>query len=193
MRATTASRDVRRARPVDRRRGSGSFRNGRIIMKFAGRTVLVCAALLALASTSLSASPTSPEDGFKAATKQWIADYNAGKVDAIVDAYADDAVMMPPDAPAATGHGAMRDFLKKDIAGSKVAGITLRIDTDSAGSSGDTGWHSGSFSVLGKDGAAVGTGKFVEVWQKRDGKWALIRDIWNNDAPSAPAPASATE
>jgi ketosteroid isomerase-like protein len=31
-------------------------------------------------------------------------------------------------------------------------------------------------------------GKYVVVWKKQaDGSYKLFRDIWNNDAPSAPA------
>ncbi|HJQ97940.1 MAG TPA: hypothetical protein VJ826_06455 [Candidatus Polarisedimenticolaceae bacterium] len=35
----------------------------------------------------------------------------------------------------------------------------------------------------------------VEVWKKRDGKWPIVRDIWNSSnkllpPPEAPAPKS---
>lgn len=59
-------------------------------------------------------------------------------------------------------------------------------------SSGDLGWHAGTFAVLDADGKTVGTGKYSEIWQKMKGKWMIIRDIWNNDAPApAPTPAPA--
>lgn len=155
---------------------------------------LFCVSLLTLGYGSAFAADSTPEEMFKAQTNQWITEYNAGNADSadkIVALYTDDGSMMPPDVPAAVGHDKMREFLVKDMAASKSAGITLRIDGDSAGASGDLGWHSGTFSVLDKDSKSVGTGKFVEVWQKVDGKWMLIRDIWNNDAP-APAPAPET-
>jgi ketosteroid isomerase-like protein len=63
-----------------------------------------------------------------------------------------------------------------------------------AGVSGDLAWEWNTFSVTDKAGATVDTGKYVTVYGRRDGKWRIIRDIWNSDAPppAAPAPAAAT-
>jgi len=154
-------------------------------MTFRSKSALLLAAFFSLASSPLFAA--TPEETFKQGTQQWIAAYNAGDAETIVALYDEDAMVMPPDAKPVKGHAAIREFLAGDIKNSKAAGITLRIDSDSAGSSGDVGWHSGTFSVVDKDGKAIGTGKFVEVLQMKDGKWLLIRDIWNNDAPAAAA------
>ena len=62
---------------------------------------------------------------------------------------------------------------------------------DAAGVSGDMAWHSGTFHVAGANGANLGTGKYVEVSRKTDGKWLMIRDVWNNDAPPAAAAPAA--
>lgn len=70
--------------------------------------------------------------------------YNAGDVDRIVALYAEDAVMMPPNAPAASDHAAMRTFLAADIAATKAAGLTLALGESSAGIAGNLGWASGS-------------------------------------------------
>ena len=159
-------------------------------MQVRAKSTLLCTTLLALAASPLFASAATPEETFKAQTHAWITAYNANAADSadkIAAMYGDDAIIMPPDAPAAAGHDAMMDFLAKDMSGAKDAGISLRIDDDTAGSSGDLGWHSGAFSVVDKGGKAVGTGKFVEVWQKQDGKWMIVRDIWNNDAPASAA------
>lgn len=158
------------------------------------QAALLCCGLLALATTIVSASDDkSPEDTFRAGTAEWVAAYNAGDADRIVALYAEDAIVMPPDAPPASGHAAIRAFMTKDIASTKAAGVTLSDVNSSAGASGDVGWHAGTFAVLDADGKTVGTGKYSEIWQKKDGKWLIIRDIWNNDAPPPPpAPAPAT-
>jgi ketosteroid isomerase-like protein len=158
-------------------------------MNFRCKTALVVAALLTLVGSPTFAS--TPEETFVDGTRHWIAAYNAGDTEAIIALYDKDAVVMPPDTPAATGHEAIRAFLIGDIKSSKDAGISLRIDSDSAGAADDTGWHSGTFSVIDKDGKVVGTGKFLEVLQRKDDKWLIIRDIWNNDAAAA-APAAAS-
>jgi len=162
-------------------------------MTKSGKLALLLVSLFAFSSTTALAAGQTPQAMFKAHTDQWIAQYNSGKAkaaDKIVAMYSADAIIMPPDAPAAAGRDGMHDFLVKDMAASKAAGITLRIDKDDAGASGILGWHSGTFSVLDKDQKAVGTGKFVEVWKKINGKWLIIRDIWNNDAPAPAAPAA---
>lgn len=170
-------------------------------MRIMKQAVLLCCGLLALAATTIvSASDSSPEATFRAGTAEWIAAYNAGSVDRMVALYAEDAVVMPPDAPAVSGHAAIREFLTKDIASTKAAGVTIS-DVSSGtqtGTSGDLGWHTGTFAVLDADGKTVGTGKYSEIWQKKKGKWVIIRDIWNNDAPAAapaptPTPAPAPE
>jgi ketosteroid isomerase-like protein len=37
----------------------------------------------------------------------------------------------------------------------------------------------------------VDAGKYVTVFQRKDGKWRIIRDIWNSDNPPAPPAATA--
>ena len=163
-------------------------------MHFLKQVALVSCSLLALAASPIAsaAGGTSAEAAFRAGTAEWVAAYNAGSVDRIVALYADDAVVMPPNAPAASGHAAIRGFLTKDIASSKAASVSLSVtDVNSgAGASGDLGWHTGMFSVVDAAGKTTGTGKYSEVWQKRHGKWVIIRDIWNNDAPPAAVSAA---
>jgi hypothetical protein len=38
-------------------------------------------------------------------------------------------------------------------------------------------------------GKTVETGKYIEFWHRINGKWFMVRDIWNDDAPPAPEPA----
>jgi ketosteroid isomerase-like protein len=131
-------------------------------------------------------------DAISASTVAWIAAYNAGDADKIVAMYADDAILMPPDAPAASTHDAMKQYLANDITAAKAAGVTLALDGETSGVSGDLGWHSGTFHAAGANGATVATGKYAEIWRKAGGKWLMIRDIWNTDAPpAAAAPAAA--
>jgi ketosteroid isomerase-like protein len=136
------------------------------------------------------ADTTADVAALHAGTDAWVAAYTAGEVDKIVALYAEDAVMMPPDAPAAVGQAAMRAFLAADSAASKAAGVTLVLGDSASGVSGDLGWHSGTFKIANAAGETVGTGKYSEVWHKANGKWLMIRDIWNNDAAAA-APAAA--
>jgi len=145
---------------------------------------------LLLSVHAFAADDVDARSVFHAGTVEWAAAYNAGAVERIVALYAEDAVVMPPDAPSASGHAALRSYLAKDMAASRAAGVTLALGGDEeVVTSGDIGWHRGTFNAVGKDGATVVTGKYLEIWQRQKGQWRIVRDIWNNDAPAAaPSP-----
>jgi ketosteroid isomerase-like protein len=83
---------------------------------------------------------------------------------------------------AARGQASIREFFVKDIAASASAGVaTNGGPTTDVGISGDLGWEWGTFTVTNKSGATVDKGKYVTVYTKKDGKWLIIRDIWNSD------------
>ena len=147
--------------------------------------------LLSLSTTAFAAEqPTDPEATFKAGTIEWIDAYNTGEPDRIIALYSEDAIVMPPDAPSVTGDAALRSFLADEMAEAKKGGITIVLTgDDEADTSGDLGWHRGTFKVIGEGGASLGTGKYLEIWEREQGKWRITRDIWNNDAaPPPPAP-----
>src|SRR5271165_3760216 len=105
--------------------------------------------------------------------------YNAGNVDGIIAVYADDAVLMPQDAPAAVGHEAIRKYYTASIASAKAAGTTTTIGNYLSGVSDNLGWSSGTFKDTGPGGVTVDTGKFLSTWRKTHGKWFQVRDIFN--------------
>ena len=147
--------------------------------------------LLALSATAFAGdAPSDPKAAFNAGTAEWAAAYNAGEPDRIIALYSGDAIVMPPDAPSVTGDAALRSFLADEMAGARKGGITIVLTgDDESGMSGDLGWHHGTFKVVGEGGASLGTGKFLEIWQRQQGKWRITRDIWNNDAAPAAPPA----
>ena len=154
---------------------------------------LAAAGLLALGGCAQNGAPPDTSADVAAmhdATDQWVAAYNAGDVDKIVAMYADDAIMMPPDSTSLKGHEAMKAYLASNIAATKGGGFGFALDSDSAAVTGDSGWHSGTFHVTDSKGATAATGKYVEVWHKADGKWLMVRDIWNNDPAPSAAPAA---
>ncbi len=139
------------------------------------------------------AAGNADEAAIRAQTTSWVKAYNGGDAKAITALYAEDAILLPPGAPAAKGRAAILAFITKDIASSKEGGAVFKVHpkTD-VGVSGNMGWESGTYTVTVK-GATVETGKFLSVSRKKDGKWLYIRDTWNADAAPAPAapPAAA--
>ena len=154
--------------------------------------VLAVGTMLALAGCAPAAPPAvdtaDDQAALKAATRTWLEAYNAGDVEKIVALYAEDAVLMPPHAPAANGHAEIRAFLTADTAGAKAAGIKLVPGASTAGVAGDTGWESGKYTVTNASGATVDSGSYLSVSHKSNGKWLYHRDTYNSDRPlSAPA------
>ncbi len=128
----------------------------------------------------------------RAGTEMWVKLFNAGNAGAIVALYADDAVLMPPGAPSARGQAAIKAHLAKELAGANSGGVVFALGTENeVGVSGDFAWHSGNYLVKNKAGATVDNGKYLEAWRKTNGKWRIVRDIWNSDGAPAAAPAAA--
>ena len=131
------------------------------------------------------------EATIRAGTATWNDAYNTGDVDKIVALYSDDTVVMPPYVPALSGPEALKAYLTKDVAASKAAGLVAKDGSSTVGVSGDLAWHAGTSSVVDSSGKTVEKGSYVEVWRRTNGRWLMVRDIWNDDAPPEAAPSTA--
>jgi len=130
------------------------------------------------------------ETALREITPTWLNSYNAGDADAIAALYADDAVLMPPHATVARGKTAIREFIAKDSAGAKSAGVKLVPGAETVGVNGDWGWNSGSYTAQDSSGKTVDSGSYLSVSHKVDGKWLLVRDTYNSDQPLPPPPVA---
>ena len=131
-----------------------------------------------------ASTPAADKEAVGAVNAAWFKAYNAHDVDAISALYADDAVLSAPGAPSARGAAAIKDAFRKDIAAATKAGIANNSGTsDEVGVSGDLAWEWNTFSATDKAGKVVEKGKYVTVFERRNGKWVIIRDIWNSDGP----------
>jgi uncharacterized protein (TIGR02246 family) len=155
----------------------------------------VAAALLALGGCAqMNTDTTADEAEIRKMAPAWADAFNAQDVDKLVGMYWDDAVLQPPGASSKAGAAAIREFLTADTANAKAAGMTLNIpESGAVDVSGDLAYEAGSFTVTDTSGAVVDSGKYLGVFEKRDGAWRYIRDTWNSDNPPAPAAAPAAE
>jgi uncharacterized protein (TIGR02246 family) len=155
---------------------------------------MLAASVAVLAACAKPATDTAADvAAIRATNTTFSTAYAAGDVDAVASHYAEDAVMSPPGTPAMIGRAAIREYFAKDIAATKEAGITLVFAENSdIGVVGDLGWESGSVAVIDKSGAAIDHAKYLTVYRKTDGRWLLLRDMYNTDSPPAamapPAP-----
>lgn len=107
--------------------------------------------------------------------------YWNGDLETVVALYAEDAVLLPADAPQAKGRDAIRKYYAADIAGLKSGESDVIVES-TQGVSGNLGWSSGRTKYTSANGA-TSTGKFRSVSRKVNGKWLYIRDTWNSDGP----------
>src|SRR5215218_6628771 len=93
------------------------------------------------------------EAAIRAVNPAWAKAYNAADAKGVSALYAQDAVLLPPGAPAANGNAAIQAYFAKDVAESAKAGVTFNLapKTD-VGISGDLAWESGAYTVKAKTG-----------------------------------------
>ncbi len=108
--------------------------------------------------------------------------------------YAPDAVMMPPDAPAAKGTAAIRGVWNAFL---QTPGLILRLEPEQIqlSSAGDFATDIGAVitELDGPQGHVKDVSKYLEVWRKADGVWKVVYDTWNSNAPPAPPPGAPTK
>ena len=102
--------------------------------------------------------------------------------------YSDDAVLLPPNAPAVTGHAAIEAFFQTFPPISNFQLHTLEIE-----GAGDLAYLRGHYvmTLTPPGGAAIpDSGKYLEIWRKqKDGSWKAARDMFSSDVP-LPMPAA---
>ena len=106
--------------------------------------------------------------------------HTAGDAATVASFYSDDAVTMGDDMPAVTGRAEIQKEQEKFYAKRKnkrtVSFEVLEVF-------GDENRLTEIGKSIGKDetGKVVYTGKYMAIWEKRNGKWLTIRDISNDD------------
>lgn len=104
---------------------------------------------------------------------------------AIMNYYADDATIMPPNAPKVEGHDAIVRMWQEFLA---VPGLELTPTSTHVmvAQSGELAVDVGSYvmKTTGPKGTPVeDTGKFVTVYKKTDAGWRAVVDMFSSDMP----------
>ena len=122
-----------------------------------------------------------------AADAAWSKAGTAKNLEQTLSFYAEDAVLLAPNAPAAVGRPAVRaawieEF--KDPANS----LSWRAEAVAVSRSGELAYARGSYDATYTSGgrAVREHGKYLVVWKKQPGYWLVVADIYNADAPATP-------
>lgn len=119
-------------------------------------------------------------------SRDWSAMVGSGDIEASIDLWADDAVMLPPDMPVLSGKAAIREYV---LGAANIPGFKISWEPETAHISkgGDMAYliERNVIEVDGEKGEKIVThGKVVTVWRKdQDGQWKNVVDMWNSAPP----------
>lgn len=107
--------------------------------------------------------------------------FNSHDSAGMVNMYAPDGKVMPPNSPALVG----REAIGKLVTGIFKMGIKEFSDSTTAvyGNK-DNIIEEGAYFMKDAKGAIMDKGKYVEVWRQYDGQWKMVVDIFNSDLPA---------
>ena len=144
--------------------------------------ITVLAAALAVAGAALAKE--GPLDGMSQSFEDAM---RKGDIAAVQAMYAEDGVILPPNHARVQGREGIAAYFKEMT----DAGLSLKLTPMDSWMDGALAVRSGSYIVLDKEQKEIDHGKWMEVWRKgADGKWLLVRDMWNSDDPPPPPPTS---
>ena len=105
---------------------------------------------------------------------------NARDAKAVSAFYADDAVALDNNQPMVVGHAAIEKSVETYLA-KRPKGETTAYETIDVFGCDNYATEVGKITRKDAGGKTVYTGKYMAIWEKRDGKWICIRDITNDD------------
>lgn len=153
------------------------------------RISLLTSALLMTCCAPSSTTDTRADDAaaIKALDEQWSATAAKNDLDGTVAFYAEDAVLLPPNAPIAKDPKSIRESWAALLGPN--TDVSWKVSKVEVAKSADLAYLYGTYQLSIKDpkgGPAINdTGKLLEVWKKQpDGKWKCIVDTYNSDLPA---------
>ncbi len=111
----------------------------------------------------------------------WAEADNARDVNAMMAFMAHDAVTMPENKPMVKGKADIQKEYEESTA-KKEAGTTVSYEVLEVFGSENQVTEVGKSTTKDAAGNVIRTGKYMAIWEKRDGKYVCIRDIGNSDA-----------
>jgi uncharacterized protein (TIGR02246 family) len=143
-------------------------------------------------STSPGETRSADERTIRDLETQWSKAAAEKDLEKMLSFYADDATVLPSNAPVATTNDNVRR-LWADLFASPGLALSWRTIKVEVAKSGEMAYATGTYELTSNDASGNPTtdhGKYLTVWEKQsDGKWKCGADIWNSDiAASTAAP-----
>lgn len=161
-------------------------------------TILCSAVLMALLFTDCSSSAADTREADAQALKdneaRWNQDYASKDAEKLLAHYADDAVLIAPGTPAASGKDAIRKELQAMVADPALS-LKFQPAKIEVAKSGEVGYTQGSYTLTMTDPASKQVindhGSYATTYRKDPGgSWKAVVDIASSELPpTPPAPA----
>lgn len=110
----------------------------------------------------------------------WAAADNARNAAAVSAFYADDAISLSNNKPMLVGKAAILKDIEASLA-KRPKGATVSYDIMDVFGAENTVTEVGKTTSKDATGKVFYTGKYMAVWEKRNGKYMCVRDINNDD------------
>jgi ketosteroid isomerase-like protein len=105
---------------------------------------------------------------------------NAKDANAVIAYSADDAISMANNQPAVSGHDALLQMIQQDIDSDTINAV-VSFETVDVFAGGEFVTETGKGISKDSDGNVLKTSKYMAIFEKRNGKYICIRDIYNED------------
>jgi len=110
----------------------------------------------------------------------WAAADNARDLNSILAYYSDDAQSLSNNEPLIVGKDGIKKNYEKSMA-KREKGSTVAYDIMNVYGNENTVTETGKTTRKDASGKVTYTGKYMAVWEKRDGKYICVADISNDD------------
>jgi ketosteroid isomerase-like protein len=119
----------------------------------------------------------------RSAEPRFITAFNAGNADAVAAFYADDAVLLLPNAPISRGSAAIRNTFSAHFSAMHP---NLNFGPDRIVQSGEVAYEYGHYTM--GMGSMSDQGNYITVWRRQaNGDWKIVEDSVNSSLPPPPA------
>lgn len=150
------------------------------------RQSITCLATLVLVAACASPpDPAAEEQTIRNLSQQWVQAVADMDTAAIANFYAEGAYFMPPNTPWARGRDAIASAWWATL---QPPNLSLSIEPSEVGiaAGGDMAYDIGTVNLAfdGPAGRIEFAGKYVVVWQKVDGEWKAVADMFNSNNPA---------
>lgn len=156
-------------------------------MRFGSKQLVATAfALMLLPSAGFGQDMAAEEQQIRDLEQQWGEAVEERNLDAIVDLFAEDGRIMPPNAETAMGRDSIRQTWQGIL---ELPELDFSFEpTDvTVAESGDLAYAIGTYRLTfqseDQEEPTQDSGKYVDIWEKVDGEWKVMVETYNSNLP----------